>query len=425
MKKIIALLCFVLFTAIKSNAQLYYTFETTTTIFNEITDGDVPTLSDNGTDPLGDEGYVAHIPIGFNFTFNRSQIVNEVGISTNGFISLGNLTNAYVDNFLNDGASSARPIIAPLWDDLNIGSTMNLTYKTIGTAPNRTFVVQWLNTRWGLGSTSASISFQLLLSETTNFIQFIYRQESGIPVNPSASVGLCGSAIGVNNFISLSDLSNAATTSSITETRNISTKPNTNQSFIFKPLLAAPLTIVNINATKERNVNKIEWQTVNEINCAGFHLQRSINGTDFSSIATQKTKAITGISSASLWYNIIDDKPHDGVNYYRLKQIDNDGKVFYSKIVSVKNTSNNWATLNLFPNPVIDYLNIQIFANSIADINIEVLNSNAQKLVQAKQNIKAENNTIQIPVSQLPKGLYTLKVINVKTGETLIKQFAK
>ncbi len=425
MKKLIALLCFVLFTAIKSNAQLNYTFESNTNSFSEITDGQVPDLTANSTDPLADEGYASHIPIGFNFTFNRTQIVNEIGISTNGFISLGNLTNAYVDNFLNDGASGARPIIAPLWDDLNIGSTMNLSYKTIGTAPNRTFVVQWLNTKWGLGSTSASISFQVILYETSNWIQFVYRQETGIPVSPSASAGLCASAIGVNNFISLSDLSNTATTSSIIETRNITTKPNSNQTFLFKPLIAAPLTIANIFATKEKNGNKIEWQTVNETNCAGFHVQRSINGTDFSSIATQKTKAVSGMNSTSLWYNVIDDKPLAGTNYYRLKQIDNDGQVFYSRIVSVKNSSTNWASLNLYPNPVMDNLNIQLFAHSNADINIEVLNSNAQRILQTKQNIKAENNTIQIPVTQLAKGLYTLKITNIKTGETLIKQFAK
>lgn len=424
MKKQVLLLLIVVSITISAKAQLYYSLTSSISSFTPISGGTVPYFNENGTDPLSDEGYATDIPIGFNFTFNKNFTYSTVSISTNGFISFGSLTQSYPENSLLDGAPGERPIVAPLWDDLNVGILSNLTYKTIGTSPNKTFIVQWLNTRWGLGASSAAISFQVQLHEANNEIEFIYSQEAGSPINPSASVGIAGNSIGVNNFASLTSFTSPAISSTV-ENKTLSTKPSTNQSFLFKPLGVTPVTLSSISVVKEKETHVVSWQTLNETNAAGFHLQRSTNGIDFSTIATQRSKAINGNSNSTLSYQIIDTKPLEGTSYYRIKQIDNDGKIAYSKIISIRKAVTNWASISVYPNPIVDKLNLKIYSNENTTVSITIINANGQKVIQQKQAISIYDNNVTIAANQLTTGIYTVKIVNEKTNEAIIKQFVK
>ena len=66
-----------------------------------------------------DEGYYNSVPIGFDFYYMGARYTS-ISVSTNGWLTLGvDITNAaYVNNLSTGG--SPRPIIAPLWDDLDM-----------------------------------------------------------------------------------------------------------------------------------------------------------------------------------------------------------------------------------------------------------------------------------------------------------------
>ena len=131
-------------------SQINYSFTTANTTYTPLSGGNPVYLTGNGTETLADEGYVNYIPIGFMFTYNSGGSFDELAISTNGFISFSELTNSYFLNNLTSGSSGERPVIAALWDDLDVSLTSNITYATTGTAPNRVFTVEWLNAKWGL-----------------------------------------------------------------------------------------------------------------------------------------------------------------------------------------------------------------------------------------------------------------------------------
>lgn len=403
-------------------AQMNYSFTPATNTYSSIS-GTVPTLTGNGNDPLADEGYANAVPIGFSFTYNGSTTYTTVAISTNGFISFGALSDSYVTNNLKNGAAGQRPIVAPLWDDINLQSTNNLKYTTTGTAPNRVFTVEWLNARWGFGASAACISFQVKLYETTNWIEFAYKQESGTPVSPSASVGLTSTGTGNNNFISLGNTSAAPTVSTTVEETAIAAKPATNQSYIFKPG-TLPVSISSFSVTREKNNHVVQWQTVNEINNAFFEVERSANGIQFSSIAQQQSKAVQGNSITSLQYSVDDKYPLAGTNYYRLKQVDKDGKTMYSPIVSIKNSHSANASISLFPNPVKSKLNIQLNNLNSADVTVGVYNIYGQLVLQSKNN-NIQNTTLSIDVSNLTTGIYTVRVFDAKSNSYLTERFVK
>lgn len=178
-------------------------------------------------------------PIGFNFTFDGT-VYTQVSASTKGWMSFGSLASPNSQNSLTD--RGVRPLVAPLWDDTSInsftGTSGSVSYLTAGTAPNRVFTMQWLNVNWAYLALAPVVSYQVKLYETTNTVQFVYRQEAGAIYTfiPSfgASIGLAGAATG--SFLSLSDSGATPTASSTTETTNISTKPATGQIYTFSPL---------------------------------------------------------------------------------------------------------------------------------------------------------------------------------------------
>lgn len=200
-----------------------------------------------------DSGISAALPIGFNFVYGTATYT-DFFMSSNGVITLGSIPNTLTTNNLSTANSDQRPIIAPLWDDLDGSATGGsyASYEVTGVAPNRVLTVEWLNWEWNWNSSDPVISFQVKLYETTNVIEFIYRNELA-PINGtgSASIGI-NDATGSGNgtFLNLdADLTIPSVTSTSSVT-SISTKPANNQVFRFTPpacLYLGTISVVNIN----------------------------------------------------------------------------------------------------------------------------------------------------------------------------------
>lgn len=176
------------------------------------------------------DGYAPGIPIGFTFYFDGGLTPSTtVDVSTNGFATLtGALSNSTPSNDLTGGLPGNRPIIAPLWDDLDLSQFGGaMSYNTTGTAPNRVFTVEWANVTWpysASGSNStATLSFEMKLYETTNYIDFIYNNiaTSSSTGSQSASIGLAETATGSGNFISLNSTGANPGTSTTSETSTV------------------------------------------------------------------------------------------------------------------------------------------------------------------------------------------------------------
>ena len=206
-----------------------------------------------------DSGISTALPIGFNFVYGAGTYT-EFFMSSNGFISLGAVGNTLTTNNLSTANASQRPIIAPLWDDLDGRATVNsndvskASYEVSGVAPNRVLTVEWLNWEWNYGSTDPVISFQVKLYETTNIIEFVYRNESGsINGTGSASIGINdATGSGSGTYLNLNSNLTTPTVTSTSAVNNISTKPTTNQVFRFTPpacLYAGSITVSNIGFT--------------------------------------------------------------------------------------------------------------------------------------------------------------------------------
>jgi trimeric autotransporter adhesin len=173
-----------------------------------------------------------------------------------------------------------------------------------------------------------------------------------------------------------------------------------------------PVKLINFDAKPNDKTVTLTWATSIETNSLGFEIERSENGKEFEKIGFVKSDTNEGNSNEKLSYEYIDNLPVEGNNYYRLKQLDLDGKSAYSPIKSAQFDGEN--AINIFPNPTSDF--ITITANDHSKIkNIELISAKGTILYRSKI---IEN---KIDISTQPTGMYFLKIENVNGKVTLKK----
>lgn len=168
-----------------------------------------------------------------------------------------------------------------------------------------------------------------------------------------------------------------------------------------------PITLVSFfGKWKNQNV-ELNWTTASEKDNDFFLVERSFDGSTFETIGRVNIK--NAVSDANS-YRFDDNTPGSGLNVYRLKQFDSDGKFSYSKNITL--TRNGAADfVKLLPNPgtLDDAIRIQILACAGEEYKIQIVNM-AGKTVNSKLiNTQAGLNEVEIlSKNQLSQGIYTV-----------------
>ncbi|MBI5097014.1 MAG: choice-of-anchor J domain-containing protein [Nitrospirae bacterium] len=111
------------------------------------------------------------VPMEFNFTF-FGNIYSSIGIGSNGILSFGSGSSQYSNQDI-PTPGYTNNFIAPFWDDLYIGIG-DVYYQTIGSAPNRKFVVQYNNADFCCSNNNGNLYFEAILSENDGSITYQY-----------------------------------------------------------------------------------------------------------------------------------------------------------------------------------------------------------------------------------------------------------
>jgi hypothetical protein len=97
-----------------------------------------------------------------------------------------------------------------------------------------------------------------------------------------------------------------------------------------------PIELLSFNADIQNTAIVLKWITASEQNNKGFDVERSTNARSWNTLSFVPTKAVNGNSTEVLEYLLTDKQPSNGVNYYRLKQLDNNGRYRYSEVRVVR-----------------------------------------------------------------------------------------
>jgi hypothetical protein len=246
MKKTMLILMLAMLACIGFAQVASYTFGYSAGTYTEITGGTVlATATEGGTGVTSlDNNTYPNISIPFYFPFNGRQY-NQVSINSNGYLIFGGVSSISETTPLSTTAT-CDGVISPYGKDnqgiVLAGSLGEIRYQTIGSAPDRTFVIQWKNFR-DYNATGDILNFQIHLGENKQ-IKFVYGNIT-IVNSDVCQVGLRGTA--TSDFLNrTSTTSWTATSAGTVNTATISVSttinPGLGTTFTFSPpaVSAAP-----------------------------------------------------------------------------------------------------------------------------------------------------------------------------------------
>jgi hypothetical protein len=297
-----------------------------------------------------------------NYTFpvGLASVYAPASITLNGLVGTttitANYSSAAIDGLPNNIAISGQTVntllSAASWlIDANIAPTAG-SYSVSLSAP--------------IGSSTANNYYVLKRSFNNSFIPW---ENLGINVASTVNAGIVTASVtGLTSF---------------------------SQFGIGEGVGTLPVKLVKFLASADAKTAKLYWETASELNNDKFEIERSTNGTDFAKIGEVKGN---GTSQKLNIYNFKDFAPANGINYFRLKQLDFDGKFEYSDVRFVNFDLGDLA-INIYPNPVSEVLN---FSQSVK--NVTIYNLQGAMVYQFKDN----TNAIKIPIT-VNSGIYILK----------------
>jgi hypothetical protein len=162
-----------------------------------------------------------------------------------------------------------------------------------------------------------------------------------------------------------------------------------------------PVELISFTAENGPENVLLNWSTATEKNNDYFTVQKSKNGIDFIGIENIKG---AGTSQQQLNYHTTDPYPYAGISYYRLKQVDYDGKFSHSKIVVVKNEETQ---ISIYPNPSQGSFKLSVI-NERQPYSIEVTDVEGRLVYKGSGN--PDNQVTEI--SGLSKGIYVVRIID-------------
>ncbi|MDE3185725.1 MAG: T9SS type A sorting domain-containing protein [Bacteroidota bacterium] len=184
-----------------------------------------------------------------------------------------------------------------------------------------------------------------------------------------------------------------------------------------------PVTLTRFTATlMQNNQVQVGWATSMEINCKQFVVQRSYDGKVFTD---QETVAGSGTTNLAHSYSVNDNVSSFTGNtiYYRLKQIDIDGKENLSKIIPVKLQTNSTSAI-VSPNPFRDFININLQWDGTEMVSAKIYSIQGRQLLSKQILVNKGNNNIKISdLSNLPSGNYILEISS--SSQKIIQKIIK
>jgi hypothetical protein len=308
-----------------------------------------------------------------------------------------------------------RPLTFTVTDQA-IGTTSYTAHQYEAPSPTRTLpaalarvsqiryynVVQEAGGSSTLGSATVRLSYSPASDLVTPANVNLLRVAMADPADNSKWKDIGGSGTG-------SDITSASFTpgplGDFTLATDIATPPNTN------PL---PVELTRFEAARQTAGVALTWTTATERNSARFEVERSLDGHTFGTVLSQPAQ---GNSTQPREYAALDAQAPAGRLYYRLRQVDLDGTVAYSRVLTVNGPEGAAAEWAVYPNPTTDRLTASLAPAEGRTYRI----LNALGRVVGQGNAAAADPTVE--VRQLPAGTYFLELRDARGPQT--RRFVK
>ncbi|MER2997339.1 T9SS type A sorting domain-containing protein [Pontibacter populi] len=180
-----------------------------------------------------------------------------------------------------------------------------------------------------------------------------------------------------------------------------------------------PVELLYFKATKQDNAAVLEWKTASERNNSGFEVEASADGYSYQKIGF--VKSAVGTSAIAQNYSFTDNRNgKNGVLYYRLRQVDEDGTFKFYGPRTVNFGTVTKTTIVAYPNPFESEVKLAIDAANDGKARLTLYTAAGKIITQHEEPLAKGASVLQLNLNQsLPRGLYLLTIEQNGDVETL------
>jgi hypothetical protein len=186
---------------------------------------------------------------------------------------------------------------------------------------------------------------------------------------------------------------------------------------VFKTSGVLPVNYTAVKAYQQNAGIQVDWKVAAESNMRNYEVEKSTDGRSFNSAGTVAAKANNSTAVSYSWF---DAAPSKGINYYRIKAVDNAGVAKYSQVVNVK-LGGGKSEISIYPNPVVGKtISVQFTEQDKGTYTVNLFNNIGQVVFTKTiaHNGGSATQTISIG-NAVSKGVYQMQVSN---GEVKLNQ---
>ena len=170
-----------------------------------------------------------------------------------------------------------------------------------------------------------------------------------------------------------------------------------------------PVRLLSFTASENGAANTINWKTATEINVRHFVVEKSIDGKNWTIVGEK-------LPNTSKNYRLDDNTPFS-TTYYRLKNVDNDGREDVSNTVVVNRKTGKFAITSVFPNPTTSDVNLMFETTENASIIINVQDIFGRVILTQKVEANQGFNLVTVNTAEILAGTYFL---NLNDGSSIL-----
>ena len=247
---------------------------------------------------------------------------------------------------------------------------------------------------------------------TLNFSQLDY---DGTSPDGSFSYGILYNATdgtfssGTNLVVS--SISTSVGTNTVTFVVNATNLPTGYYTLVWSEFGPLPILLSRFEATKAGTAGRLDWTLSEELHGDHFDIQRAGGDSAFSTIGTLP---VSPGQAGGQQYHFTDEHPLAGINEYRLKLVDMDGRFSYSPVRALSFGQSAPLSLQVYPNPVDGVLQISS-ASPLGNVSIQITDETGRLVLARQVNML---KWLTLPVSELSRGIYFIRFMTGSASYT-------
>lgn len=168
-----------------------------------------------------------------------------------------------------------------------------------------------------------------------------------------------------------------------------------------------PIELLYFDGVYEEEKVKLDWSTATETDNDYFSIERSINAKDFEIIGTVDG---AGTSVIPIEYRFFDERPLQGLTYYRLKQTDFNGKFEYTEQKAVY-VNESTGDISVIPNPAKEDVNIFFTSGTNDEAHIKIVDVTGKTIYRTSVMPSGKTLNHKVNSMDFPKGIYFITVM--------------